>query len=311
MKIRYLVYLLLLVPLASCASGSTAVISELALTPYTTLITSTPIGSTQSTSTPLPAPSPTPVIHVVVAGDTVSGIALKYGVEIAAILAANPQVDPNIMSVGAQLIIPSPSVAVASSAGSAPEPLTIRAPNCLPSGTGTWCFVPVLNDLDYPVENITVRIVVGDAQSGTLMDQISTPPLNLLNPDGSIALAAYFSGAAFGSPQTSVELLSASAVTDGQARYLQTAFQNLQIAIDAAGNSALVNGEIELLDASVTASQVWLVAVAYDSGDQVVGVRRWESPTALPGGQRLPFSFQIYSASGGIARVEVLAEARR
>ncbi len=48
-----------------------------------------------------PEPSPTPVVHVAVAGDTLLAIAQKYGVTLAALLKANPQIkNPDRILVG-------------------------------------------------------------------------------------------------------------------------------------------------------------------------------------------------------------------
>ena len=54
-----------------------------------------------------PEPSPTPVVHVAVAGDTLLAIAQKYGVTLAALLKANPQIkNPDRILVGDRITIP-------------------------------------------------------------------------------------------------------------------------------------------------------------------------------------------------------------
>lgn len=58
--------------------------------------------------TPPPTPVPTPVVHVVERGETLSGIAVRYGVTVAAISEANGITDPNVIEVGQQLVIPAP-----------------------------------------------------------------------------------------------------------------------------------------------------------------------------------------------------------
>ena len=54
------------------------------------------------------AASPTkgPIIHVVVSGDTISGLALKYDVSEEDIIAANNLANPNFLTLGTELIIP-------------------------------------------------------------------------------------------------------------------------------------------------------------------------------------------------------------
>jgi len=50
--------------------------------------------------------SPTPILHTVAAGDTISGLAMKYDVPAADIIAANQLQNPNFLQVGVQLVIP-------------------------------------------------------------------------------------------------------------------------------------------------------------------------------------------------------------
>ena len=52
------------------------------------------------------APAPARRVHVVAAGDTLSGIALAYGVSVNALAAANGLADANRLTVGQELVIP-------------------------------------------------------------------------------------------------------------------------------------------------------------------------------------------------------------
>jgi hypothetical protein len=56
------------------------------------------VGQDQATATP--------VVHTVQAGDTISGLALKYDVPAEDIIAANNLQNPNFLQVGTQLVIP-------------------------------------------------------------------------------------------------------------------------------------------------------------------------------------------------------------
>jgi LysM repeat protein len=61
------------------------------------------------TATPGPPPAPTPgqqEIYVVREGDTISGIAARFGVSEEAILELNPMSDRDTLFVGQELIIP-------------------------------------------------------------------------------------------------------------------------------------------------------------------------------------------------------------
>jgi LysM repeat protein len=71
--------------------------------------TAPPVGIAEQTNQPVgqtAPPAPTQVIHVVRAGDTVSGLSATYDVSAEDIIAANNLVNPNILQVGMELVIP-------------------------------------------------------------------------------------------------------------------------------------------------------------------------------------------------------------
>ncbi|MGE5507892.1 MAG: LysM peptidoglycan-binding domain-containing protein [Chitinophagales bacterium] len=60
---------------------------------------------------PLPPACPEGILHVVKPGDTIFGLANFYGILASRIIAANPQVpDPNVLSPGQTLCIPTPAI---------------------------------------------------------------------------------------------------------------------------------------------------------------------------------------------------------
>jgi LysM repeat protein len=81
-----------------------------------TRVTNTPT-STPTVATPTPVP---PVTYVVQPGDTLSEIAARFDVTLAALLEANDITDPTLIRPGRVLIIPVPGATVVASAGSTP-----------------------------------------------------------------------------------------------------------------------------------------------------------------------------------------------
>ncbi len=312
MKARIIILLLVVMLISACSGKTNLVSEEQKLTPFLTP-TELKLPQTQAvSSTPLIAPTPTPTIHVVAAGETMSSIALRYGVETAVIMAANPQINPNAMSIGAKLTIPSQSGAGFSSANATPVPMAVGSLNCTRSrDNGAWCFLLIKNEQKFPVENILARIILGNSQAGQVVDQLTTAPLNILYPGKSVALSAYFTAPVPDPFQTSSEIISALQVQDGSSRYLEPKVENQQINIDPNGFSARIYGEVSLTDTSVSANQVWAAAIAYADQGRVVGVRRWESAAPLTGGQKISFSFNVYSIGAAIASVDVIVEARK
>jgi LysM repeat protein len=74
-------------------------------------LTPTVFQSATATPTVLPTATPTatPVTHVIQAGESLSGIAVRYGVPVEALAEANGITDPNVISVGQVLVIPGPT----------------------------------------------------------------------------------------------------------------------------------------------------------------------------------------------------------
>jgi LasA protease len=55
-------------------------------------------------------PTPPPQVYIVQSGDTLGGIAARFGCQVDAIIRANKIANPNVLSVGQQLEIPSPQI---------------------------------------------------------------------------------------------------------------------------------------------------------------------------------------------------------
>jgi choice-of-anchor C domain-containing protein len=122
--------------------------------------TSTPPPTPASTAAPTAAPTPAPGALVIVAvpGDTLWGIGKRYGVPLATILAANPQIeDPRLIHVGERIAIPREAVNVLVQGTHDGSPVTVATSRseCYANG---WASDP--NDR---TRDVTVRIIVDGA----------------------------------------------------------------------------------------------------------------------------------------------------
>jgi LysM repeat protein len=300
--------------LAGCAApAATAAISTptrpITLTPYTPVVRA---SFTPAPTAPfeqlLPSPTPTPLTHMVVKGEDLLGIALRYGVTVEAIKTANPAVNPNLLSIGTVLIIPGGGKPAPTPANPTPTPLALQLslPACWPSPDGgLTCFVLAANPGAETLENLAVRVRAG-APGGETLEREAYGLLNLLPPGQSLPLLVFFPAPVPAGALASVELLSAYPLPPEDTRYSPLELREIHKEIAAGGLSVEVSGEAL---SAAGAQRAWVAAWAFDAQGRLVAARRWEAPAALTGGSPQPFTLTLYSLGGPIAEVMLSSEA--
>ncbi len=322
---KFLACLFLLSTLTACA-GNTKAVTELApAVPYQTVIPSeSPIVTPSESPTIIPSltgiilPTPTTFTYTVAQGDTLTGIAERFGVTLEALLAANPGIQPEVLPVGTTLIIPATSGTLAESTPT-PAQLPAQQARCWSeTDGGLWCFALVQNDYAETLENLSAQFTLLDSNGQELASQVAFALLNTLPPGQSMPLAVHFpppvqanGSAPRAETRTTprVQVLTATRLQAGDMRYLPVMLENTLVSVDASGRTAQVSGLVILTEAG-TANTLWVLATAYDAAGNVVGVRRWESPSALTADEPVSFDFLVSSVGPVIDRVEFLAEAR-
>jgi hypothetical protein len=283
--------------------------------------------------------TPTPFLHVLTNDDTLLGLALRYGVSLQEILAANPGINPHFLTVGKTVVIP---IKVSDEPTALPSPtlipLQLSTPDCYPAGDGgVWCVVLLQNDQAQAVENVTVWLGLYSTKGKNIASQVLVPPLNLIDRGKAVPLMAFFAPPIDPGVTARAKVLSALPVEKKSKRYLPVSVQVTDVNIAPPGEQAEVRGQVAL-SGTVKASALWVVAVAYGDNGEVAGIRKWEaesdpkclsplgSDTPAPGAapkasvtpaaaRRLPracqtFDLTVFSLGPLIQKVEVLAEAR-
>ncbi len=173
---RYLPFLVLNVVVSVCATLSVlAVWSRVTApprpTPTATESLAAAITELAPTATATLQPSPTPRMHVVQPGDSLYAIAQAYDVPVDLLMILNGLVDPNALSVGQELIIPSEE-AVRRFLESATTPQPVSGPATTPTVT---------------IEPPKVEIVGIDGTPGDLESEA----VRLLNSGGAAAMLGW------------------------------------------------------------------------------------------------------------------------
>ncbi|HAV77071.1 MAG TPA: hypothetical protein DCX53_06940 [Anaerolineae bacterium] len=310
MRRRLLILLSLLTACAPQQAVSTPRLAD--ILPYPTSTSQAAPQLTPEGLVPLktPLPSSTPFTYSVKSGDTISGIALQFGVSIDELIAANPEISPSAMSIGTVLKIPSNPDNPSGESTPTPAPFTIRQIECYPtSNNGMWCFVLVNNDFPDFIENVSAQVTLVDSDETFIASQTALLPLNVLPPNTSLPLAVYFAPQIPVDAKPQVQILTAIRLLPNDTRYLPAAVNNTLVQINEDGHFAQISGDVLLPAGSIAAAQIWVAAVAYDESGRVVGVKRWEGGGVQPGGS-LSFEMTVASLGGRLTRVEFAVEAR-
>lgn len=259
-----------------------------------------------------PLPSPTPFTYTIGSGDTISSIALKFGVSMDDLQAANPEISPNTMTIGTVIKIPSNPDNPSGEPTPTPAPFTVEQAQCYSTAeNGMWCFVLVHNDFPDFMENLSAQVTLVDANNASLASQAALLPLNILPPNTSLPLTVFFPPDIPFNAKPQVQVLTAIRLLPDDERYVPATITNTLVQVNADGRSARLNGMVFSQSRDQAANQVWVAATAYDDAGRVVGVRRWEWDNGLAAGGNIPFEFMISSIGGRIARVEFAVEAKQ
>jgi LysM repeat protein len=290
----------------------------------------TPIPQSVTPVPVTPTPTKTPFRHTVEKGDTMLEIAIRYGIELEDLQAVNSGVDPNMLSVGSQLIIPLNDDVQNSVATPTPVPVMLRSPDCHPTADqGVWCFVVVENSFPYALEDVSAWVGLFSERGDLINEGIAFSPLNLVGSNETIPLMVFFTPPVPASITAKARMLTAVALSGNDNRYLESAVDISEVIIRPNGLSAVVNGKVNFPNGTRYPRVVWIAVVAYGDSGSVIGVRKWEvlfpqthyeplstvSPDEINAAtpvsiSPLPFEIVVYSLGSAIDRIEVLSEAR-
>ncbi len=257
-------------------------------------------------------PSPTPLTHIVQAKETLLTIAAQYGVTLDALLAINPDVNPNLLSIGQALLIPGPGGEPITSLRptATPIPLTFSAVACTPTATGgLTCLTAVRNPSAVTLEGLSARFDLLDAAEKVVATAVGFSPLNLLPAGETMPLAVYFAPPAPPAASARASGLTAFQANDLENRYRTLLIEKREEKRGADGISWTVEGNVLLAaEAAGPTARALVLAVAFGAQDEVVGYAVWESPKAIGPGESVAFRITVLSLGSPIERVRLLAE---
>jgi len=293
--------------ITACAPAPAQNTSSNSLEPYLTATPSLTPSPNVIVIVKTPIPTATPFVYTIQSGDTFSELAEQFKISQDELRAANPDVSPNSMPVGATLLIPDSSAPLAAASTLTPVPAPVTQAVCHPTAdNGLWCFALIQNNTPDTHENVSAQITLLDENNNVLAGQTAFMPLDIIPPNKSLPVYVFFPNTP---ANANIQVQILSAIQSSSLRYLPVTLNNTITQIDWNGLTAQISGQITLPAESMAATQVWVAAVAYDEDGRVVGVKRWEGGAVQPG-ESIAFSFLISSLGPAINAVEFVAEAR-
>ncbi len=275
----------------------------------------TATASPTLTPTSTPTPTPAPVTWTVGKGDELMAIAFYYGITLDQLLAANPSVTPNWMSVGTVLQIPVtptpvPTITPTPTPTNTPQSLQSQTPT--PSGPLTLqgepaCYLEPLgrlnclalihnngeDTLENPAVSFTLTSPGGDFESKLVV----FAPLNLLSAGSSLPILASFPAPIPEEYNLQAEIDYWLPTMPDDDRYAEAEITRSQIDLSEDKALAYVQGEIRLASDNREIASLWLLAIAFDQDGNPVGFRRWEAALPIAKGEAIHFNTIVIPGS--------------
>jgi LysM repeat protein len=258
-----------------------------------------------------PGPTATPFKHVVAEDETLLGIAALYGISLDSLMAVNPGLNPFVLSIGQELLIPGPEGTPIGALipTATPIPLTLQPAACYPRPSGgVWCIAGIHNPTSHDLENLVAEFRRTDAAGEVLASARVFLPLNRLPSGSTIPVVASFPDDVSDDHPVSLLVLSVIAARDVETRYTVPTIVRETDERQDGGLSWRLAGTIEADRAVPEANRTLLLATAFDDSGQAVGYAVWEAEPALEPGEVRPFDVRVFSLGPEIARVELMAE---
>lgn len=275
--------------------------------------------------TPTPAPytpaptltptiTPTPVFHTIAGGESLLAIATRYGVSVAALQDANGILDPRLLQVGQQLIIPGRDNDEVNDASTTPTPtpLPIQVENLHFSETaigGLWVLGEVYNNSGVALEQVRVGITLNDEQQNEIAQAQTLVALDLVDTEERAPFAILFGESPGQFDRYQVAAISAVPAFVGS-YYRDLLVENLTITGERYA-SYTVTGTVRNTGPEEAVS-VQVVLTAYDPMDRVVAMRAVDPDhNVVARGGETSFTAILAPVGGPVTRVEAAAQGRR
>jgi LysM repeat protein len=258
-------------------------------------------------------PTSTPFTHTIQKDETLLLIAAQYGISLETLLAANPGINPRLLSIGQRLIIPGPEGGqlIPDLPTTTPVPVQVSTAECYATATRELdCLASVSNPGEESVEGVVVRFTLSSDDDNGRTSVEAYTPLNLLLPGAVLPLSASFPVPADGSYSVEATLLSALPAAQTADRYADVTLNEGERRSSEAKTSWTVSGEAEVTSPSgIEVRRLVILAIGFDLGGAIAGFAESEIDPASALSSPVSYNLRIFSLGPPIENVQVVAEA--
>lgn len=261
------------------------------------------------TPTLSPAASPTPVVYVVQSGDTLIGIAVRFGVTLEALESVNAGIDPGNLQPEQTLNIPPgavDSLAPVPALTLAPLSVTANPFTCYPTPAASLiCLSEFVNTAGQPIVNLAVQATLVNQDGKPGPSGMAYSPLDLIPPGAAVPLAVVFNAPAEGNTANALVTQADSGL--GLADRFVSVTVNDVSGSPAQGGLTLSGTLVN--PASTELRSIVVIATVYNALGSVTGYRKTVLAEPLAANASAMFSI-ILPGSSEAGRWTVIAQGR-
>lgn len=273
--------------------------------------------ATPKPATPVPTPtftpSPTPIMHIIQKGDTLLGIANKYGVTVQSLQETNGILDPRRLQLGQELIVPQDDLARTGGPPTAsPTPVAYAIENVgfYHTSVGSlWFLGEVHNTTSKPIEQVQILVTLQTEDYLDLSQSSAFTVLDFIGPGVRSPFAVLFRN-----PPDEFDRYQVIALAGVTSTHPGKAYRGVSVirySGQPQGDTLAISGEVRNSGAS-DAEAITVVGTGYDSGNRVVAVRAADLPLSqLRAGETAPFRMNLLSSGDPIVSYTVHVQAYR
>jgi LysM repeat protein len=245
------------------------------------------------------------------AGDTLIDIAKKFGISAEALQEANAILNPELLQIGQELVIPREDHNPEAPPTSTPTPLPFEVTGLgfyeTPAG-GLWCLGEVENTSGRAMERVQVQVSLYNEEDKVLATESAFVALAIVPQGGKVPFAIPFATPPASFAKYQAIPLSGEAVTYLGNRYLDLTITEQQG--ESKGHYFTVEGLVQNTG-QANAQTVTILVTTYDAHGRVTGFRQADLEDALAIGESSPFQVNLLPFGGTVVTYAVQVQGTR